>query len=88
MSNILQMLNDLIDHDCKAPSCATCFKFQIAKDEDVMLDAHDTFDADNRDHWSGAVHTVEQVNRASYVLGEQSLVDYERNRIALDKLAF
>lgn len=74
-------------HDCKAPECATCHRYESPIYEDVMRDTLETIDADHRDEWNGQ-YTLEQINIALYQLGELPLSDYQRNRIALEKLVF
>lgn len=55
--------------------------------EDIMQDIYETFDADYRDGFNGR-NTVEQINEAAHFLGIITEPEYQRNRIALEKLAF
>lgn len=59
----------------------------VQENELIMLDAHATFDADNRDGNIGNI-SVERVNEAAFAVGEIGLPDYQRNRVALEKLVF
>lgn len=76
-----------MNHDCKAPACATCLKYDYPLYEEVVFDTHQTLDADNRDGFNG-LFTLEQVVTAAFQIGDLSLSEYQNNRIALEKLAF
>lgn len=75
------------NHDCKAPACATCFKYDFPSYEEVMFDTIQTVDADNRDEFNGWF-SLEQIVTAAFQLGEITLSQYQNNRIALEKLVF
>lgn len=59
----------------------------IQENEMIMLDAHETFDADNRDGNNGTI-SVENVNEAAFAVGEITIAEYQRNRVALEKMIF
>ena len=59
----------------------------IQENEMIMLDAHETFDADNRDGNNGTI-SVESVNEAAFAVGEITMPEYQRNRVALEKMIF
>lgn len=54
---------------------------------DIIQDTHQAVDADKRDGWDG-LNTVEEINEAAHFLGEITESEYQRNKVALNKLVF
>lgn len=54
--------------------------------EDIMRDTFEALDADGR--IPTGQYSVEQINKAAHFLGEITEAEYQRNQVALNKLAF
>lgn len=54
--------------------------------EDIMRDTLEAVDADNR--IPTGQYTLEEINEAAHFLGEIPEPAYQRNKVALNKLAF